>query len=72
MQIIESNVIYENPMPQLRARNSTFPFLCQLDNGDILASHQMGQAFESVDGTTFLSLGLNLGRPMINPGRSFL
>lgn len=67
MQIIESNVIYENPMPQLRARNSTFPFLCQLDNGDILASHQMGQAFESVDGTTFLSISHDGGKTWSEP-----
>ena len=55
MKQISSHIIYENPLPQLRAVNSAFPFLCQLKDGRILAAHQMGQAFESVDGTTFLS-----------------
>lgn len=55
MKVISGNYIYENPMPQLRAINSAFPFLCELPSGKILAAHQMGQAFESVDGTTFLS-----------------
>ncbi len=55
MKSVASHIIYENPLPQLRAVNSAFPFLCQLKNGNILAAHQMGQAFESVDGTTFLS-----------------
>lgn len=26
MKIIQSHMIYENPVPQLRARNATFPF----------------------------------------------
>lgn len=62
------NIIYENPMPHLRAVNSCFPWVCRRKDGALLASHQMGQAFESVDGTTHLSIskdgGLTWSAPM--------
>ena len=55
MNVLASSVIYENPLPQLRSRQSAFPFLCELPGGMLLASHAIGEAFESVDGTTYLS-----------------
>lgn len=66
-----SNYVYENPMPQLRAINSAFPWFCELPDGRILAAHQMGQAFESVDGTTYLSESLDGGRTWSKPWKAF-
>jgi len=65
------HVIYENPMPQLRAINSCFPGLCRLPDGTLLAAHQMGQAFESVDGTTCLSFSTDGGVTWSEPKRAF-
>lgn len=39
MNVLASSVIYENPLPQLRSRQSAFPFLCELPGGMLLASH---------------------------------
>lgn len=63
MNIIKKseNIIWTNPMPALRSRHSYFPFACELDNGDILSSHVIGEAFESVDGTTRMSISHDKG-----------
>ena len=71
MKTIASHIIYENPLPQLRAVNSTFPFLCQLPDGKLLASHQMGQAFESVDGTSYISESVDGGVTWSKPRQMF-
>lgn len=71
MKALASHIIYENPLPQLRAINSTFPFLCQLPDGRLLASHQMGQAFESVDGTSFVSESTDGGVTWTKPRQMF-
>lgn len=62
MKVLHRGLIYENPLPQLHSRQSTFPSLLQLPNGDILASHCIGEAFESVDGKTHLSISRDGGR----------
>lgn len=55
MKLISTNVIYENPLPQLRSRQSFFSFLCELDDGKLAAAIVIGEAFESVDSTTCIS-----------------
>lgn len=55
MKVIHTSMIFENTLPQLKSLHSFFPFLCELDNGMILASHTMGEAFESVDMTSYIS-----------------
>lgn len=71
MQAGNSSIIYENPLPQLRAINSAFPYLCQLPDGKILATHQMGQAFESVDGTSCISESTDGGITWSKPRQMF-
>lgn len=71
MKVGATSIIYENPLPQLRARNSAFPYLCELSNGKLLAAHQMGQAFESVDGASFLSESTDGGVTWSKPWQMF-
>ena len=71
MKTVATHIIYENPLPQLRAVNSAFPYLCELPDGRILASHQMGQAFESVDGTSFISESTDGGVTWSKPRQMF-
>ena len=56
------SVIWTNPKPALRSRHSYFPYACELDDGTLLASHVVAEAFESVDGTTRLSSSSDGGR----------
>jgi len=48
-----------------------FPFFCELPDGAILAAHQMGEAFESVDGTSCVSVNKNGGLTWGKPYRMF-
>lgn len=71
MKQLFSSYIYENPLPQLYARGSAFPNVCELEPEHLLAAHQMGQAFESVNGTTHLSESFDGGRTWSAPRRVF-
>ena len=71
MKASELHIIYDNPLPQLRARNSCFPGVCRLADGTLLAIHQMGQAFESVDGTSHISFSYDEGVTWTEPRRVF-
>ena len=61
MKVISSSFIYENPLPQLRSRQSAFPFACELSNGEIAAVTAIGQAFESVDSSSYLHISSDGG-----------
>lgn len=67
MKVISSHIIYENPLPQLRSRHAFFPSLCELSDGTLAAVYAVGQAFESVDSTTCLSLSHDGGKSWSAP-----
>jgi len=71
LKIIESCIIYENPLPQLKSIQSYFPFLCQCKNGKLAAVHVLGEAFESVDGASHISFSNDGGRSWSKPRRMF-
>lgn len=62
LEKIDEGIVYENKLPQLRSRHSYFPAACERDDGVILVSHVIGEAFESVDLTTYVSISSDLGR----------
>lgn len=62
MKVKNFNIVYDNPLPQLRSRQSAFPFLAEDDNGNIYCSFQIGEAFESVDGKTVISVSKDCGK----------
>lgn len=51
--------------------NSAFPNVVELPDGRLLAAHQMGVAFESVDGATFLSESTDGGKTWSAPRKAF-
>ncbi len=71
IKVIHSSFIYDNSLPQLRSIQSAFPFLCALSDGTILAAHQMGEAFESVDGTSVYSKSTDGGKTWSKPVKMF-
>lgn len=71
MEQVFSSYIYENPMPHLYPKNSAFPNVIELPDGRLLAAHQMGVAFESVDGATFLSESTDGGKTWSAPWKAF-
>lgn len=67
MKVIESNIIYENPLPQLSSKQSFFPFLCELEDDTLAAVVVIGQAFESVDSSSYIMFSKDGGRTWSNP-----
>lgn len=71
MKVISSSVIYENPLPQLCSKQSMFPSLCELHDGTIAASTTIGQAFESVDSTSYIVFSNDGGATWSKPSQMF-
>ena len=71
MRVSECSIIYENPLPQLKARKAYFPNLCLLDGGELAAAFAIGQAMESVDQTSYLARSNDGGRTWSEPIRMF-
>ena len=71
MKIHETNIIYENTLPQLRARHGYFPILFELPSGRIGAVSVIGEAFESVDGASYVSFSDDGGKTFGTPRRMF-
>jgi len=71
MKVIESNIIYENPLPQLCSKQSFFPFLAELKDGTLMAVTVIGQAFESVDGSSYSLYSNDGGKNWSEPRRMF-
>ena len=61
MKIVETSIIYDNPLPQLRSRHSFFPSVCQCADGSLAAVYVVGEAFESVDSTSCISRSFDGG-----------
>ena len=62
IELLESHVVYENPKPMLQSRHGYFPGVVQLPTGELLALFVIGEAFESVDLTTYVSRSRDLGK----------
>ncbi len=71
MKVLKTSIIYENPLPQLRSRQSAFPFLCQCDDNTLAAVHVISEAFESVDGASFISFSHDGGKTWEDPVQMF-
>ena len=71
MKSLDVNIIYENPIPQLRSRQAAFPNICQLADGTLLSAMMIGEAFESADGASFLCRSTDGGMTWSAPKRMF-
>lgn len=68
IEILETGLLYANPMPHLRSRQATFPTVAPLDDGSLLAAFTVGEAFESADGHTELARSADGGRTWTHLG----
>ena len=67
MKLKYCSTIFTNPLPQLRSRQSMFPFLCEFPDGTIGATCAIGEALESVDGATYFLTSNDKGRTWSKP-----
>ena len=52
---LHSGLIYRNPAPHIVSRHAYFPSVIQMDNGELLASFSIGEAFEAINLNTYIS-----------------
>jgi len=64
---LSESYIYDNPLPVLRSRHSCFPYICEQDDGSLIATHVIGEAFESVDGAAYISKSADMGVSFSEP-----
>ncbi len=71
IQLQQTGLIFRNPTPFLWARNAWHPTLVQLDDGEILAAFDIGQAVGSPDYHTHLARSTDGGLTWSAPTRFF-
>lgn len=71
MKTIHSSIIYENPLPQLRARHAFFPGLTKTKEGTLAAVFAIGEAFESVNSESYISFSDDEGKTWSEPKKMF-
>jgi len=67
MQLIETGIIYRNPIPHVWSRHAYFPSLARLENGTLVAAFSIGQAFESADLHSYASISTDEGKTWSEP-----
>jgi hypothetical protein len=71
MKCLETGLVYRNPKPYLRAIHTWHPSLVSLDNGELVATFDLGQGAESLDYRTYLARSKDLGHTWSEPVRLF-
>lgn len=61
MKVVKSSIIYDNPLPQLKSKQALFPSLTELKDGKIAAVFALGEAMESVDQRSVISVSCDGG-----------
>ncbi|MBP1993950.1 sialidase family protein [Paenibacillus eucommiae] len=68
---VSEGILYRNPMPHVYSKQAYFPSVIQLDNGELLASFCIGQAFEAEDLHTCLARSKDQGETWNFEGRLY-
>lgn len=63
----QSGLIYRNPAPHVVSRHAYFPSLITMDNGEMLASFSIGEAFEAVNLNTYIARSADNGKTWDEP-----
>ena len=59
--VLDHHVIYDNPIPELRARHGYFPGLVRLPSGDLLALFCIAEALDAANSVTVVSRSKDSG-----------
>ena len=65
--ILDSGLIYRNPVPHIFSRQAYFPWVVYMDNDEMLSSFVIGEAFEAMNLDTYLSWSKNRGKTWSKP-----
>lgn len=71
MKIIKEYDIFDNKLPQLKSRQGSFPYIAQTESGKLYCTFVIGEAFESVDGTSYITESTDGGSTWSEPKKMF-
>ncbi len=63
----QSGLIYRNPSPHVFSRQAYFPSVVMMDNGEMLSSVVIGEAFEALNLDTYILRSKDLGETWSQP-----
>lgn len=66
---VETGLVYRNPAPHLRSIHAWHPSLVRMDDGELIASFDLGEAVEALDYRTYLARSSDDGRTWSPPAR---
>ena len=67
MRLLDTGIIYRNPIPHIWSRQAYFPSLARLADGTLVAAFSIGQAFESADLHSYVSISADNGKTWSEP-----
>lgn len=62
-----SGLIYRNPSPHVSSKQAYFPSITLMDNGEMLASFAIAEAFEAVNMNTYITRSKDMGETWSEP-----
>lgn len=66
-RILNTGIIYRNPKPHVSSKHAYFPSVILMNNGEMLASFVIGEAFEAVNMNTYISRSKDMGNTWTIP-----
>lgn len=67
MKVLDTGIIYRNPIPHIYSRHGYFPSAVKLPSGRMVATFSIGEAFESADLHAYASVSDDNGKTWSEP-----
>ena len=71
IEVLDTGLIYRNPKPALRSRHAFFPSLIAMPDGELVATMDIGSAFEAVDVRSYACRSTDQGKTWSEPEKIF-
>jgi hypothetical protein len=65
--VLDTGLVYRNPVPHLQSRQAFFPSVVSLPNGELVVAMDIGSAFEAIDVRSYLCRSTDGGQTWSEP-----
>lgn len=71
IEVVDTGLIYRNPKPAVHSKHAYFPSLITMPDGELIATMDIGSAFEAVDMRSFICRSADGGKSWSQPTKIF-
>src|SRR4051812_4856823 len=71
MNVVDTGLVYRNPLPQVYSRHAYFPSVVVTEGGEMVVSMDIGSAFEALDVRSYLCRSTDGGQTWSSPAIIF-